>query len=116
MVVHPDQDIRIELISAILIRYIFLVQGLSTALKKGLSGAVQELLLALMMTPARFDAHRLRQSMEVRGSRMMLKLIISLYHILRCFLFLFFLLFGKTVESGTCLMSLVIIKALNFIF
>ncbi|KAK3513619.1 hypothetical protein QTP70_028146, partial [Hemibagrus guttatus] len=43
-------------------------KDLSAALKKGLSGAVQELLLALMMTPARFDAHRLRQSMEGLGT------------------------------------------------
>lgn len=43
----------------------FPMEDLSAALKKSLSGAVQELLLALMMTPARFDAHRLRQSMEV---------------------------------------------------
>ncbi|MCJ8744812.1 hypothetical protein PDJAM_G00122860 [Pangasius djambal] len=43
-------------------------KDLSTALKKGLSGAVQELLLALIMTPARFDAHRLRQSMEGLGT------------------------------------------------
>ncbi|XP_053506905.1 annexin A2-like isoform X1 [Ictalurus furcatus] len=41
---------------------------LSATLKKSLSGAVQELLLALMMTPARFDAHRLRQSMEGLGT------------------------------------------------
>ncbi|KAF4076795.1 hypothetical protein AMELA_G00219240 [Ameiurus melas] len=40
-------------------------KDLSATLKKSLSGAVQELLLALMMTPSRFDAHRLRQSMEV---------------------------------------------------
>ncbi|KAG7319514.1 hypothetical protein KOW79_016657 [Hemibagrus wyckioides] len=43
-------------------------KGLSAALKKGLSGAVQDLLLGLMMTPARFDAHRLRQSMEGLGT------------------------------------------------
>ncbi|XP_062843703.1 annexin A2-like [Trichomycterus rosablanca] len=43
-------------------------KDLSAALKKGVSGAVQELLLALMMTPARFDAHRLRQSMEGLGT------------------------------------------------
>ncbi|XP_060730284.1 annexin A2-like [Tachysurus vachellii] len=43
-------------------------KDLSTVLKKGLSGAVQELLLALMMTPDYFDAHRLRQSMEGLGT------------------------------------------------
>ncbi|XP_060761226.1 annexin A2 isoform X2 [Neoarius graeffei] len=43
-------------------------KDLSTALKKALSGAVQDLLLALMMTPARFDAHRLQQSMEGLGT------------------------------------------------
>ncbi|KAF7692800.1 annexin A2 [Silurus meridionalis] len=43
-------------------------KDLSPVLKKGLSGAVQELLLALMMTPACFDAHRLRQSMEGLGT------------------------------------------------
>ncbi|TSN21173.1 Rho guanine nucleotide exchange factor 2 [Bagarius yarrelli] len=41
---------------------------LSVTLKKSLSGAVQELLLALIMTPAGFDAHRLRQAMEGLGT------------------------------------------------
>ncbi|KAM9439722.1 annexin A2 isoform 2-T2 [Clarias gariepinus] len=43
-------------------------KDLNAALKKGLSGPVQELLLALMMTPAHFDSHRLRQSMEGVGT------------------------------------------------
>ncbi|KAI4892486.1 hypothetical protein NFI96_027972 [Prochilodus magdalenae] len=49
--------------------YSNLVQkDLYAVLKKGLSGPVQELLLALMMTPAHFDAHRLRHSMEGLGT------------------------------------------------
>lgn len=44
-----------------------LSQDLSEALKKPLSGALEELLLGLLMTPAQFDAHRLREAMQVRG-------------------------------------------------
>ena len=43
------------------------LQDLSLALKKALSGGLEDLMLGLMMTPAQFDAHRLRQTMEVRG-------------------------------------------------
>ncbi|XP_072524564.1 annexin A2-like [Salminus brasiliensis] len=43
-------------------------KDLNTVLKKALSGPVQELLLALLMTPAQFDAHRLRHSMEGLGT------------------------------------------------
>ncbi|XP_066514114.1 annexin A2-like isoform X1 [Hoplias malabaricus] len=43
-------------------------KDLSAVLKKALSGSFQELLLALMMTPVQFDAHRLRQSMEGLGT------------------------------------------------
>ncbi|KAL7842802.1 hypothetical protein SRHO_G00244910 [Serrasalmus rhombeus] len=46
----------------------FAQKDMNAALKKGLSGPVQELLLALMMTPAQFDAHRLRHSMEGLGT------------------------------------------------
>ncbi|KAL6467619.1 hypothetical protein MHYP_G00232960 [Metynnis hypsauchen] len=46
----------------------FAQKDLNATLKKGLSGPVQELLLALMMTPAQFDAHRLRHSMEGLGT------------------------------------------------
>ncbi|XP_030638971.1 annexin A2-like [Chanos chanos] len=41
---------------------------LKLALKKALSGALEDLLLALLMTPSQFDAHRLRQSMEGLGT------------------------------------------------
>lgn len=40
-------------------------QDLNTVLKKALSGPLEELMLALLMTPSQFDAHRLRQTMEV---------------------------------------------------
>ncbi|XP_041961748.1 annexin A2-like isoform X1 [Alosa sapidissima] len=43
-------------------------KDLSPALKKTLSGPLEELMLALMMTPAQFDAHRLRQAMEGMGT------------------------------------------------
>uniref|UniRef100_A0A3B1JTQ3 Annexin n=1 Tax=Astyanax mexicanus TaxID=7994 RepID=A0A3B1JTQ3_ASTMX len=43
-------------------------KDLNAVLKKALSGAVQELLLALLMTPAQFDSHRLRHSMEGLGT------------------------------------------------
>ncbi|XP_063054619.1 annexin A2-like [Engraulis encrasicolus] len=41
---------------------------LSAVLKKALSGPLEELMLALLMTPTQFDAHRLRQSMEGMGT------------------------------------------------
>uniref|UniRef100_A0AAY5EPD3 Annexin n=1 Tax=Electrophorus electricus TaxID=8005 RepID=A0AAY5EPD3_ELEEL len=43
-------------------------KDLGAALKKALSGPLEELLLALMMTPAGFDASRLRQAMEGLGT------------------------------------------------
>ncbi|XP_062394445.1 annexin A2-like isoform X2 [Sardina pilchardus] len=43
-------------------------KDLSPALKKILSGPLEDLMLALMMTPAQFDAHRLRQAMEGMGT------------------------------------------------
>ncbi|XP_061073737.1 annexin A2 [Conger conger] len=43
-------------------------KDLSKALKKLLSGALEELLLGLLMTPALFDAHRLRQAMQGMGT------------------------------------------------
>ncbi|KAJ8398509.1 hypothetical protein AAFF_G00427640 [Aldrovandia affinis] len=43
-------------------------KDLSQALKKLLSGGLEDLLLGLMMTPAQFDAHRLRQAMEGLGT------------------------------------------------
>ncbi|XP_064209380.1 annexin A2 isoform X1 [Anguilla rostrata] len=43
-------------------------QDLSQALKKLLSGALVDLLLGLLMTPAQFDAHRLRQAMHGLGT------------------------------------------------
>ncbi|KAG7469494.1 hypothetical protein MATL_G00129450 [Megalops atlanticus] len=43
-------------------------KDLSPALKKVLSGGLQDLLLGLMMTPTQFDAHRLRQAMEGLGT------------------------------------------------
>ncbi|XP_028835979.1 annexin A2-like [Denticeps clupeoides] len=46
----------------------FSEKDLSFALKKALSGSLQELMLALMMTPAEFDAHRLRDAMEGLGT------------------------------------------------
>ncbi|XP_062320912.1 annexin A2-like isoform X1 [Osmerus eperlanus] len=44
------------------------LQDLSLALKKALSGGLEDLMLGLMMTPAQFDAHRLRQTMEGLGT------------------------------------------------
>ncbi|XP_041757819.1 annexin A2 isoform X2 [Coregonus clupeaformis] len=41
---------------------------LSSGLKKALSGELENLLLALVMTPLQFDAYRLRQSMEGIGT------------------------------------------------
>uniref|UniRef100_A0A8C8DB69 Annexin n=1 Tax=Oncorhynchus tshawytscha TaxID=74940 RepID=A0A8C8DB69_ONCTS len=41
---------------------------LSSGLKKALSGELENLLLALMMTPLQFEAYRLRQSMEGIGT------------------------------------------------
>ncbi|XP_021449062.2 annexin A2 [Oncorhynchus mykiss] len=41
---------------------------LCPALKKALSGGLEQLMLGLMMTPSQFDAHRLRQSMEGIGT------------------------------------------------
>lgn len=43
-------------------------KDLSPALKKVLSGGLQDLILGLMMTPAQMDAHRLRQTMEGLGT------------------------------------------------
>ncbi|KAL2084540.1 hypothetical protein ACEWY4_020058 [Coilia grayii] len=43
-------------------------KDLSPVLKKALSGPLQELMLALLMTPVQFDAHRLRQAMEGMGT------------------------------------------------
>ncbi|KAI1885968.1 hypothetical protein AGOR_G00209210 [Albula goreensis] len=43
-------------------------KDLSQALKKILSGVLEDLLLGLMMTPVQFDAHRLRQAMEGMGT------------------------------------------------
>ncbi|XP_046892397.1 annexin A2-like [Hypomesus transpacificus] len=43
-------------------------KDLSLALKKALSGGLEDLMLGLMMTPAQFDAHRLRQTMEGLGT------------------------------------------------
>ncbi|KAJ8354699.1 hypothetical protein SKAU_G00222660 [Synaphobranchus kaupii] len=43
-------------------------KDLSQALKRPLSGPLEDLLLGLMMTPAQFDAHRLRQAMEGMGT------------------------------------------------
>ncbi|KAG9345361.1 hypothetical protein JZ751_009908 [Albula glossodonta] len=45
-----------------------IAQNLSQALKKVLSGVLEDLLLGLMMTPVQFDAHRLRQAMEGMGT------------------------------------------------
>uniref|UniRef100_A0A674D696 Annexin A2-like n=1 Tax=Salmo trutta TaxID=8032 RepID=A0A674D696_SALTR len=41
---------------------------LCPALKKALSGGLEQLVLGLMMTPSQFDAHRLRQTMEGIGT------------------------------------------------
>uniref|UniRef100_A0A4W5N558 Annexin n=1 Tax=Hucho hucho TaxID=62062 RepID=A0A4W5N558_9TELE len=41
---------------------------LCPALKKALSGGLEQLMLGLMMTPSQFDAHRLRQTMEGIGT------------------------------------------------
>ncbi|XP_052327884.1 annexin A2 isoform X2 [Oncorhynchus keta] len=41
---------------------------LSSGLKKALSGELENLLLALLMTPLQFEAYRLRQSMEGIGT------------------------------------------------
>ncbi|XP_031431735.1 annexin A2-like [Clupea harengus] len=43
-------------------------KDLSSVLKKALSGPLEDLMLALIMTPAQFDAHRLRQTMEGMGT------------------------------------------------
>ncbi|KAJ8290040.1 hypothetical protein GJAV_G00008060 [Gymnothorax javanicus] len=43
-------------------------KDLSKALKKLLSGPLEDLLLSLLMTPAQFDAHRLRQAMQGLGT------------------------------------------------
>ncbi|XP_045574443.1 annexin A2 isoform X3 [Salmo salar] len=41
---------------------------LCPALKKAVSGGLEQLMLGLMMTPSQFDAHRLRQTMEGIGT------------------------------------------------
>ncbi|KAJ7985477.1 hypothetical protein DPEC_G00352430 [Dallia pectoralis] len=41
---------------------------LCPALKKALSGGLEQLMLGLMMTPSQFEAHRLRQTMEGLGT------------------------------------------------
>ncbi|XP_010883428.2 annexin A2 [Esox lucius] len=41
---------------------------LCPALKKALSGGLEQLILGLMMTPSQFEAHRLRQTMEGIGT------------------------------------------------
>ncbi|KAL0984870.1 hypothetical protein UPYG_G00149740 [Umbra pygmaea] len=43
-------------------------KDLCPALKKALSGGLEQLMLGLMMTPAQFEAHRLRQTMEGIGT------------------------------------------------
>ncbi|XP_072572263.1 annexin A2 isoform X2 [Paramormyrops kingsleyae] len=43
-------------------------KDMSFTLKKCLSGALQDLMLGLVMTPSQFDAHRLRQAMEGLGT------------------------------------------------